>query len=89
MLFNFEQLNNLNKTLINQGYNNFDLNVAKTVSEVNDNLKAAKISRILIKYCNISLLENIEDMYANKETPTFEDLIKVSGFDLFKECLRF
>ena len=37
----------------------------------------------------LALLENIEDMYANKETPTFEDLIKVNGFDLFKECLRF
>lgn len=65
MVFDFTELTLFNKKLINQGYNNFDLNVAKTVSEVNDNLKAAKISRILIKYCNISLLENIEDM---KET---------------------
>ena len=37
----------------------------------------------------LALVENIEHLFSITESPTFKDLEKVSGFDLFKENLVF
>ena len=37
----------------------------------------------------LALIENIEHLFSITERPTFKDLEKVSGFDLFKENLVF